>query len=177
MPVRLRSHWTIRRKLVLVIGTVVLLRAVWQLGTLAEQSSATPPIEGEYQLLNITENGRLVVRPIDALPGSPPLTVAMLAVATLREPHASLPLQQYLQRQLDAATVRLRFDRRRDGADGTTLAWVFRGDQLINAEVVREGLLRADTHSSDSASLRKQVIVAEKEARQANRGVWIGIQP
>jgi endonuclease YncB( thermonuclease family) len=99
----------------------------------------------------------------------------MLAIAAPSQSEDNSHLQRYLQRQLDTANVRLRFDRRRDGLDGTTLAWVFSGVRLMNAEVVRDGLVSADIHSSDSASLRRQVVQAEKEARQAKRGVWIAI--
>ncbi|MBM4003234.1 MAG: thermonuclease family protein [Planctomycetes bacterium] len=173
MPVRLRNHGTAQRIGVAAIGALILFRIAWQLGTHSDPPSVEPPMEGEYQLLEIREKGQLLVRPLHAPPGSPSLTVSMLAVATPSGLDGNSRLQQFLRTQLDTATVRLRFDRRRNGVDGTTLAWVFRGDRLINVEIVRDGLLPAETHSSDSASLRRQVIQAEKEAKQARRGIWM----
>ena len=61
--------------------------------------------------------------------------------------------------------VWLRFDRRRLDNDGHLLGYVFVGGQLVNAELVRRGLARDDTHPSDFGPLVRQIKQAVSEAR------------
>ena len=69
--------------------------------------------------------------------------------------------------------VSLRFDRRRITEETTELqAWVYVGDQLLNALLVERGLARENTHPADAGPLVRQLKKAEQLARDQRLGIW-----
>ena len=69
-------------------------------------------------------------------------------------------------------TVRLEYDRQRYDHYGRLLAYLFLPDgTFINAELVRQGLARVYFHAPNDR-YREPLLAAQKEALEANRGVW-----
>jgi micrococcal nuclease len=68
--------------------------------------------------------------------------------------------------------IRLEFDTRQRDRKGQLLAYVFTTKgKLINAEIIREGL--AEVLISPPNTKHKDLLLeAEKDAKQANRGIW-----
>ena len=69
-------------------------------------------------------------------------------------------------------TVRLEYDRQRYDHYGRLLAYLFLPDgTFVNAELVRQGLARVYFHAPNER-FREPLLAAQKEALEANRGVW-----
>ncbi len=69
-------------------------------------------------------------------------------------------------------TLRLEYDRQRYDHYGRLLAYLFLPDgTFINAEMVRRGLARVYFHAPNVRH-REAFLAAQKEALEANRGVW-----
>jgi micrococcal nuclease len=79
---------------------------------------------------------------------------------------------QYLEGWLLAGTaVRLEFDAERTDGYGRELAGVFVGDQLVNAEIAREGLA-VPMAVGDNVRFLGAVRTAHEEARRSGRGLY-----
>jgi micrococcal nuclease len=59
-------------------------------------------------------------------------------------------------------------------AYGRQLAFVWHGDQMLNAELVRAGLARARLDYRYSGTMKRVLAAAQDEAREARRGLWSG---
>lgn len=68
--------------------------------------------------------------------------------------------------------VRLEFDHERVDKFGRFLAYVWVGDRMLNEELVRAGLARAEMQYHYSSSKKTRFLRAEKEAKAARRGIW-----
>jgi len=83
-------------------------------------------------------------------------------------PEATVFTRDFLQRGL----LRVELDKRRIDRFGRSLAYVYVGDELLNAEIVRAGLARVSAYPGDSLAILKLLRQAEAEAREARRGIW-----
>lgn len=72
---------------------------------------------------------------------------------------------------LDGRTVDLEFDVERTDRYGRTLAYVWLGDQLVNETILRDGYAQLLTIPPDVAYVDR-FRVAERDAREAGRGLW-----
>jgi micrococcal nuclease len=70
--------------------------------------------------------------------------------------------------------VRLEFDRERQDKYQRFLAYVWVGDQMLNEELIRQGLGRAEPGYRYSAAIKRRFLQAEQEAKAAGRGIWSG---
>jgi micrococcal nuclease len=68
--------------------------------------------------------------------------------------------------------VRLSFGNERVDDYGRFLAFVWHGDRLLNEELVRVGLARAQLQWRYSTAMKRRFRTAEVEARRAQRGIW-----
>lgn len=57
-------------------------------------------------------------------------------------------------------------------ADGTPLVELHRGGVSLNEAAVRHGLARVDTQARLAPRLKERLQIAEREAREAGRGLW-----
>jgi len=55
---------------------------------------------------------------------------------------------------------------------GRTLAYVWAGNRMLNEELVRAGLARAERQYSYSAERKARFLEAQPEAQAARRGLW-----
>jgi micrococcal nuclease len=74
-------------------------------------------------------------------------------------------------RRTDGQTVRLVFDRERQDVYGRLLAYVFRGNDFLNADLARRGLARPLTIPPNTAH---ETLFAQlsRQAGRAGRGLW-----
>jgi micrococcal nuclease len=105
--------------------------------------------------------------------------VRLLGIDTPETKHPSLPVQaggieasQLLQALVEGQEVRLEFDKNRLDRHGRWLAYLFRGELFINAELVRAGWSRAETAFPLRSGYKKLLKIAEDEARRGRRGLW-----
>ncbi len=105
--------------------------------------------------------------------------VRMLGVDTPETVHPDRPVEawgpeasQFAKDLLEGHPVRLEYDRERFDSYGRVLGYVWRGDQFVNAEILRAGLGRADVRRPLRADRKRLLETAEKEARSARRGLW-----
>ena len=68
--------------------------------------------------------------------------------------------------------VRLQFDRERIDQHGRLLAYVWKDDRLLNEELLRAGLARAQLQYRYSQRMKRRFREAEQEAKRAHRGIW-----
>lgn len=73
---------------------------------------------------------------------------------------------------VDGREVMLQYDRERHDQHGRVLAYVLVGDSLVNEEIIRAGYSRAETRYPFDSSMKSRFLKAEKEAREAGRGLW-----
>lgn len=75
------------------------------------------------------------------------------------------------RRLVEGQTVTLDKDVSDTDRYGRLLRYVYVGDTLVNVELVRLGLAWAKTYPPDTR-LQAEIIAAEKQAREAHRGLW-----
>ena len=68
--------------------------------------------------------------------------------------------------------IRLEFDQQRKDDYGRTLAYVWVGQRMLNEELIRAGLARAEPQYHYDAQRKARFRTAEKEAKSARRGIW-----
>jgi len=73
---------------------------------------------------------------------------------------------------VEGRTVRLEFDKERRDRYGRMLAYVYQGDWLLNEELIRAGLGRAVTHFPYSTAMKRRFRNAQRQAREAGKGIW-----
>mgnify|MGYP002622540439 CR=1 FL=1 len=83
----------------------------------------------------------------------------------------------FTKKLAEGQEVRLEFDRHREDQYGRTLAFVYIGELLLNEEIVRQGYSRAETRFHFRSDFQKRFLAAEREARDARRGIWSGRSP
>jgi micrococcal nuclease len=68
--------------------------------------------------------------------------------------------------------VRLQFDRERLDKYGRHLAYVWADSRMLNEELIRAGLGRAELQYRYSSTMKTRFRRAEEEAQSAGRGIW-----
>jgi micrococcal nuclease len=66
----------------------------------------------------------------------------------------------------------IELDKRRAAGDGAWLAYLYVGERLVNAEILRAGYGRYESYPGDSSSHGRQLREAQAAARQDKRGQW-----
>jgi micrococcal nuclease len=106
------------------------------------------------------------------------LTVRLIGIDTPESVAPDEPVQcyaleaaAYTADRLEGRRVLLRFDVERIDPFGRTLAYVWLGEELFNETLVREGYAFVTTFPPNDRHERR-FVAAEREAREAGRGVW-----
>ena len=86
----------------------------------------------------------------------PPARLRLLGIEIVDGAHA----EQWLATNLLQQSVRVERDKRRRAHDSAWLAYVFLGDTLVNAELIRHGWARHDPYPGDSESYARQLRAA-----------------
>ena len=77
----------------------------------------------------------------------------------------------YTESRIEGRTVRLEFDVERTDRYGRTLAYVWIGDELFNETLVTEGYALVTTYPPNVMYVDR-FVSAQREAREAGRGLW-----
>ncbi len=161
-PRRFRARPGPWRFIFAIVGIVALGRWIWDVVDRRPVNPATQAIApGEYAVRRTRDNGLIEVL-IDNPTTVPErwVEVRLLGIELVEGPQAVRKIRELIADQ----NVRLRFDRRRLDTDGVLLAYLYAGEQLLNAELVRQGLAHEATHGADSGPLVRQIQQAESEA-------------
>ena len=154
------------------------IAARWGYDSWQKPAEADPPLleEAEYAVVRVVDGDTLILR---RRQDDPEVVVRLLGVDTPETVHPHKPAEKwgpeasaYTKEFLAEGTCHLRLDRRRADRYGRRLAYVFVGDKLLNAELVRAGLARIAVLTGDTLSLDRQLRQAEAAARAAGRGRW-----
>ncbi|HEX6984244.1 MAG TPA: thermonuclease family protein [Planctomycetaceae bacterium] len=79
---------------------------------------------------------------------------------------------RFTKDRVEGKSVRLGFDKERRDRYGRLLAYVYVDGVLLNEELIRAGLSKAQLRYPYSNAMKRVFRDAEAEAKAANRGVW-----
>ncbi len=134
--------------------------------------------EGACSVIRVIDGDSIVVRqtvtrPADGKRTTSEATIRLLGIdcPEFAEPWGA-EAAAMTQRLLDDGAVTLRFDRRRLDRYERVLAYVFVDDRMLNADLVRAGLARAEVYPGDSQSIGRIIEKAEAEAKSQRIGIW-----
>jgi micrococcal nuclease len=150
-----------------------------------------PPEEGLWHVDRVVDGDTLVVsqqsqQSIDGRSQDVPRQgrVRLIGVDTPETVRPDHPVEAWgpqataFTRQFVAhGSVRLQFDKERVDKYQRMLAYVWVGDRLLNEELVRAGLARAERQFRYSESMKRRFFKAQDEAKTAGRGLWSGRSP
>lgn len=88
-----------------------------------------------------------------------------------------LEATDFTQSFVAEGTVRLTFDQERHDRFGRHLAYVWRGETLLNEELIRAGLSEAVTVFPYSRAMKDRFLSAQRQAKREHRGIWSNSQP
>jgi len=77
----------------------------------------------------------------------------------------------YTVQLVEGKKVRLEFDKQRKDKQRRLLAYVYVGDLMLNAEIVRQGYAQVVT-SPPNVKYQEMLLQLQREAREAKRGLW-----
>jgi micrococcal nuclease len=137
------------------------------------QHAAPPPLEsGAVRVVRVVDGDTLVVgdEKVRLIGANTPETVKPNWPVEPCGPEASAFTKDFVA----GGAVRLEFDGPRRDKYGRLLAYVWVGDQMLNEELIRAGLARAELKYQYSAAMKARFRRAEADARAARRGIWSG---
>jgi micrococcal nuclease len=161
-----------RRRLPLWVVVVLVLVSLWRF----YHAPPAPPetlAEGLYDVQRVVDGDTLLLANrarIRLIGADTPETVKPHHPVEPWGPEASKFTRQFVA----GKQVRLEFDRQRLDRYGRFLAYVWVGDRMLNEELIRAGLARAELQYHYSSSMKRRFRRAEDEARSAGRGIWSG---
>ncbi len=83
--------------------------------------------------------------------------------------------KEFNQRLVEGKSVRLEFDVQKRDKYKRLLAYVYRGDKMVNIEMVREGFAMIYTYPPN-LKYSQRFLDAQKEARDNKKGLWIDLE-
>jgi micrococcal nuclease len=154
--------------LLLVVAAVAVSR--WWYGG---EESPQPEVlsEGVYQVQRVVDGDTLLLANgarIRLIGADTPETVKPNTPVQPWGPEAT----EFTKRFVAGGEVTLRFDRERKDRYERFLAYVWVGEEMLNEELIRAGLAKAEMNFRYSASMKTRFRRAEEEARAARRGIW-----
>jgi micrococcal nuclease len=139
------------------------------------QPPSPPAIPSPTQIRTVTVAHVIAA---DTLSLSTGEAVRLIGVNTSEIGHAKQPVHLsekeavVLTVQLvEGKKVRLEFDRQRQDKHKRLLAYVYVGDIMLNAELVRQGYAQVVT-SPPNIKYQELLLQLQREAREAKRGLW-----
>jgi micrococcal nuclease len=166
----------------LVVGIVLAAAAVQHWRPDLFQSSPAPPATntsasssdaaGTYRIQRVVDGDTLVLvgvkEHVRLIGANTPETVKQNTPVQPWGPEATAFTKKFLA----GGEVRIEFDGSHHDKYGRLLALVYVGDRMLNEELIREGLAKAETQYSYSAAMKSRFRRAEAEAKAARRGIW-----
>ena len=169
-PYRAAPHWYGPAALVVV---VLLVAFRWWSTFQDPTPSPGPPLlsEGEYAVARAVDGDTLELvsgERIRLLGVNTPETVAPNKPVEPWGPEAA----DFSQAFIAAGPVRLTFDQERHDRFGRHLAYAWRGETLLNEELIRAGLSEAVTVFPYSRAMKDRFLAAQRRAKREHRGIW-----
>jgi micrococcal nuclease len=177
---------------IILILAVLAVRA-WHRSDSLERSGNSPEIlaEGIYEVARVVDGDTLVITgsegiqdQAESLRHNQQVRIRLLSIDTPETVKPGAPIEpwgqeatQFTRQFVAQGSVRLRFDRRRVDQYNRFLAYVYVNDRMLNEELARAGLAKVKVYPGDSSAIGRRLTQAEKEARQAARGIWSGNRP
>jgi micrococcal nuclease len=157
--------------------TALIAVRVWQ--TTREPSVNGQLAEGRYDVQNVIDGDTLVLTGgarIRLIGVDTPETRYSKRSGGEDEPFA-VQARKFTDRAVEHGQVRLGFDKERIDQHGRYLAYVWYADpggkeRLLNEELIRAGLTPAKLQYFYSDLMKRRFRAAEREARDARRGIW-----
>ncbi|MDR1958248.1 MAG: thermonuclease family protein [Planctomycetaceae bacterium] len=181
-PLSVTKVLNLRRKPKTVGGwisaiVILILAAVFHYSSFdafSRNDSGSAPIpEGVYEVERCVDGDTLLLTNkvrIRLIGANTPETVKQRTPVEPFGPEASA----YTKRQIARAgnRVRLTFDGTPVDKYERVLAMVWLGNSLLNEDLIRQGLAKAELQYNYSRSMKNRFQKAEKEAKSAKRGIW-----
>lgn len=165
---------------VLVFCAAVTVRYLWERGGSALPHAAEGSslfgqlVPGSFEVVRVERADLVIARQRVPVPGSKTPQIFDLPVQLLGVKSAA-PLEpgtEFTRVFLGSGTLFLELDRRRIDSAGHFLAYVYVDGILLNQEVIRAGFGQVELYPGDNQTILKNLVKAEKEARNARRGIW-----
>lgn len=172
-PPRRNRRFSWRRRSPLLVIVVLLLLFLLRRGQLLEEFPPAPIAEGEYRVERVIDGDTLLL--------TNGQRVRLIGVDTPETVHPDRPVEPFgreateFTREAIASAgnvVRLQLDRQRLDKYDRVLAYVWVGDQLLNEELIRAGLGRAQPQYSYWSTMKNRFLKAEEEAKAQRKGIW-----
>ena len=163
-----------RDALAVVLAAILLAALSWWNWHNASPPSPSPPEEfpeGTYYVQRVVDGDTLLLTNgarIRLIGANAPETVKPGSPVEPWGPEAKQFTEEFLAR----GEVRLQVDRERLDKYDRFLAYVWVGDRMLNEELIRAGLARAEPRYRYSESMKTRFRRAEQEAKAAGRGIW-----
>lgn len=159
--------WPFRRGLLAAAGIAALLR----LASLSREPPPPPRTADPAEVQRVVDGDTLLM--------ATGTRVRLLGVDCPEIRHADAPAEPWADeatafslQAVEGRPVRFEYDRERLDRYGRLLAWAWTGERLLNVELVRAGLGRAEVRYPIRTDYRRQLEQAQAEAQQARRGMW-----
>jgi len=152
----------------LILAAAIALRW-WQ-----QHSEPPPPetlAEGDYEVQRVVDGDTLLLSNrarVRLIGVDAPETVKPNHPVEPWGPEASELTRQFVS----GGTVRLQLDHERIDRQGRFLAYVWVNGRMLNEELIRAGLGRAELQYRYSRTMKDRFRRAEDEAKAAGRGIW-----
>ena len=163
---RRRTGYSTKSLVVLILVAILAL-----VRSLVEQGPPTALEEGVYRVERAVDGDTLVL--------ANQARIRLLGADTPETVHPKKPVEpwgpeasDFTHSLVDGREVRLTFDRERVDQYGRFLAYVWVDDQLLNEELLREGLAKFLPQYPYSSEMKRRFRQAEQEAKDAHRGIW-----
>jgi len=146
--------------------------STWQL------SSARALEEGRFHCQYVIDGDTIVASKIvdDQVQPDWSIRVRMLGI---NAPEDSLKVETmgpeataFVKERLLGKEIEIRWDKRRIDKYGRRLGYVYCEGELVNLQLVKEGLARVFNYPGDNASIARELMKAEHAARLEQRGIW-----
>ena len=159
---------------ILLAALVAALAALQQWRPELSRTTASHTLEaGMYRVARVVDGDTLV------LAGGGKERVRLIGADTPETVKPNCPVEpwgpeasQFTKDFLAGGAVRLEFDGDPHDKYGRILAYVWVGDRMLNEELLRAGLARAELQYHYSKAMKARFHRAESEARAARRGIW-----
>jgi micrococcal nuclease len=144
--------------------------------TQAPLDTTAPLAEGDYRVVRVVDGDTIIVAPHTRI-----RLIGVDTPETVKPEHPVEPFgpeaTRFSKDFLAGGTARLTFDRERLDRFGRHLAYVWVDDRMLNEELIRAGLGRYEPHFHYSQAMKRRFREAQREAREAHRGIWSQMVP
>jgi micrococcal nuclease len=164
-----RSPWQAFLLIVLLLALAALRQ--WR-PELFERAAPRAVESGTYRVARVVDGDTLVL-------ADPAERVRLIGANAPESVKPNWPVEPYgpeaaafTREFLAGGQIRLEFDGSPRDKYGRILAYVYVGDRMLNEELIRAGLARAEMQYHYSAAMKSRFRRAEAQAKAARRGIW-----